>query len=263
MGIETGITLYTEGTPNGLKISIALEELGLDYKVVTLDFSKHEQKEPWFLNINPNGRIPAITDKDESGNEVKIFESGAILEYLVAKYDENHKISYPYKSKEHWDTTSWLMWQVSGLGPMQGQANHFTRYAPEKLKYPIDRYISESNRLYRTLDRQLAKNGTGYIVGDKVTVADISIWPWVAAHSECVILTGFVDFSGLPDVMKYIHIKKWFDNLLERPGFEAGRNVPRPHFHITLNDLPEEKLGKFAEPGIKWQNEAREMEAAL
>ncbi|KAL6917238.1 hypothetical protein FSST1_008733 [Fusarium sambucinum] len=253
MGVKTDITLYTEGTPNGLKISIAMEELGLEYKVVTLDFSKHEQKEPWFLAINPNGRIPAITDKDELGREIRVFESGAILEYLVARYDGDHKVSYPYKSKEHWESISWLMWQVSGLGPMQGQANHFTRYAPEKLKYPIDRYVSESHRLYRTLDQQLDRNGTGYIVGERLTIADIAVWPWVAAHN----------FSGLPDVMKYIHVKKWFSELLERPGFEAGRNVPRPHFHITLNDMPEEELEQFTEPGIKWQNEAREREATL
>ncbi|KAL4731265.1 hypothetical protein ACLX1H_000230 [Fusarium chlamydosporum] len=173
MGIKTEITLYTEGTPNGLKASITLEELGLEYK-------------------------------------------------------------------------------VAGLGPMQGHANHFTRYAPDKMEYPIDRYVSESHRLYRTLDHQLAKNKTGYIVGDKLAVADIAVWPWVAAHN----------FSGLPYISKYTHIAKWFNNLLKRPGFEAGRNVPRPHFHITLNDFPEEELDKFAVPGIKWQKEAREKEAA-
>ncbi|KAF5678682.1 glutathione S-transferase [Fusarium heterosporum] len=250
MGIKTDITLYTEGTPNGLKASIVLEELGLDYKVVTLDFSKHEQKEPWFLEINPNGRIPALTDKDENGNEIKVFESGAILLYLVAKYDKDNKVSYPFDTKEHWETVSWLMWQMGGLGPMQGQANHFTRYAPEKLEYPINRYVNETHRLYRTLDRHLAKSQTGYIVGDRVTVADISVWPWIAAHN----------FSGLPSISGYPQISKWFNNLLKRPGFEAGRNVPRPHFHITLNELPESELDKVAEVGKKWQKEARDME---
>ncbi|KAM0201603.1 hypothetical protein ACHAPI_001648 [Fusarium lateritium] len=249
MGIQTDITLYTEGTPNGLKASIVLEELGLEYKVVTLDLSKHEQKEAWYLDINPNGRIPALTDKDETGNEVRIFESGAILLYLVAKYDKHNKISYPYGSKEHWESVSW----IGGLGPMQGQANHFTRYAPEKLKYPIDRYVKETHRLYRTLERQLAKNGTGYIVGDRVTVADIAVWPWIAAHN----------FSGIQSIAGYTHIKKWFERLLQRTGFEAGRNVPRPHFHITLNDLPEDELDQFAEAGKKWQKEARDKEAAM
>jgi glutathione S-transferase len=127
MGIKTDITLYTEGTPNGLKASIVLEELGLEYKVnwpksskrypiinnisfevVTLDFSLHEQKEPWFLEINPNGRIPALTDKDKSGREIKIFESGAILLYIIATYDQDNKISYPYGTKEHWETVSWV-----------------------------------------------------------------------------------------------------------------------------------------------------------
>ncbi|KAM0290855.1 hypothetical protein ACHAO9_004782 [Fusarium lateritium] len=253
MGIQTDITLYTEGTPNGLKASIVLEELGLEYKVVTLDLSKHEQKEAWYLDINPNGRIPALTDKDETGNEVRIFESGAILLYLVAKYDKHNKISYPYGSKEHWESVSWLMWQIGGLGPMQGQANHFTRYAPEKLKYPIDRYVNETHRLYRTLERQLAKNETGYIVGDRVTAADIAVWPWIAAHN----------FSGIQSIAAYTHIKKWFERLLQRPGIEAGRNVPRPHFHITLNDLPEDELNQFAEAGKKWQKEARDKEAAM
>ncbi|OAL02764.1 glutathione S-transferase [Phaeosphaeriaceae sp. SRC1lsM3a] len=251
MGISTDITLYTEGTPNGLKTSIVLEELGLDYKVVTLDFNKHEQKEPWFLEINPNGRIPALTDKDESGREIKVFESGAIMLYLVSKYDKDHRISYPYGSKEHWETISWLMWQMGGVGPMQGQANHFTRFAPEKLKYPIDRYVNECHRLYRVLDKQLATSGTGYIVGDRVTVADIAIWPWVAAYK----------FSGLPSIAQYKNIGKWFEVLLKRPGFESGRNVPRPHFHITLNELSEDELDKIAEGGKKWQDEAREREA--
>jgi glutathione S-transferase len=102
------ITLYTEGTPNGLKISIALEELGLAYKVVTLDITKHEQKQPWFLAINPNGRIPALTDVDASGREIKIFESGAILMYLVATYDLDNRISYPFGSGEYWETVSWV-----------------------------------------------------------------------------------------------------------------------------------------------------------
>ncbi|KAM0436258.1 hypothetical protein ACHAQK_007832 [Fusarium lateritium] len=249
MGIKTDITLYTEGTPNGLKASIVLEEIGLEYKVVTLDLSKHEQKEAWYLDINPNGRIPALTDKDETGNEIRIFESGAILLYLVAKYDKHNKISYPYGSNEHWESVSW----IGGLGPMQGQANHFTRYAPEKLKYPIDRYVNETHRLYRTLERQLAKNETGYIVGDRVTVADIVVWPWIAAHN----------FSGIQSIAAYTHIQKWFERLLQRPGFEAGRNVPRPHFHITLNDLPEDELDQFAEAGKKWQKEARDKEAAM
>jgi glutathione S-transferase len=108
MGIKTDITLYTEGTPNGLKASIVLEELGLEYKVVTLDFNVHEQKESWFLEINPNGRIPALTDKDESGREIKIFESGAILLYIIAKYDKDNKISYPYGTQEHWETVNWV-----------------------------------------------------------------------------------------------------------------------------------------------------------
>jgi glutathione S-transferase len=237
----TDITLYTVGTPNGIKVSILLEELQLEYKVHKIAFDKNEQKEDWFLAINPNGRIPAITDKDADGSTIRVFESGAILEYLVAKYDKDHKLSYPYGSKEHWEVISWLMWQMGGLGPMQGQANHFSRYAPEKIQYGIDRYVNETRRLYRTMDTHLAKSPSGYLVGDRVTIADISCWGWVA-H-------GF--WAGV-NIDEFPALKKWLYKLLERPGFEAGRNVPTRHTAFEQMKKSAEELDKDAEASKAW-----------
>jgi glutathione S-transferase len=123
----TDIHLYTAQTPNGIKVSMLLEELNLSYAVTELSFAKNEQKEPWFLEINPNGRIPAITDTFTDGKLIRIFESGAILQYLVERYDSEGKLSYPRGSREDWEVRGWLFWQMGGLGPMQGQANHFFR----------------------------------------------------------------------------------------------------------------------------------------
>ncbi|KAI0975612.1 glutathione S-transferase [Xylaria arbuscula] len=251
MTTKTDITLYTEGTPNGLKASIVLEELGLSYKVHPINIFEHEQKEPWFLEINPNGRIPALTDKLEDGQEVNIFESGAILLYIVAKYDKDHKISYPVGSKEYWETVSWLMWQMGGQGPMQGQANHFFSAAPEKYEYSLGRYVNESRRLYRVLDNHLLNNPRGYIVGDRVTIADIAVWPWAQAWKA----------SGLKTMNEFPNVQKWMAKLLARPGFEKGRNVPGPHFHIQLNEMSEEEIDKLMRARTGWVLEGMEKDA--
>ncbi|KAI5468025.1 glutathione S-transferase [Mariannaea sp. PMI_226] len=239
--IKTDITLYTVGTPNGIKASIALEELGLDYKVYPIRMGDNEQKEPWFLEINPNGRIPAITDTFTDGKQIRIFESGAILQYLADRYDTDNKISYPQGSREHWEMTSWLMWQMGGLGPMQGQANHFKRYAPVEIEYGINRYVNETRRLYRMMDTHLASAPSGFLVGDKLTIADISCWGWVAAHK----------WSGV-DIEEFPNLKKWLYKLLERPGFEAGRNVPTPHIQFENNKLSEEELSARAAASRGW-----------
>lgn len=131
MSSKPSLHLYTQQTPNGIKPSILLEELGLAYDVTELHFSTNEQKEPWFLKISPNGRIPALTDASfpgaSDGEPLRVFESGAILNYLVERYDKEYKLSYPRDAPEYWEVQSWLMWQMGGLGPMQGQANHFFR----------------------------------------------------------------------------------------------------------------------------------------
>ncbi|KAF4121845.1 glutathione S-transferase [Geosmithia morbida] len=238
---KSDITLYTVGTPNGIKVSILLEELNLDYKVHTISFKDNEQKAPWFLEINPNGRIPALTDKTEDGKTIRVFESGAILQYLVARYDEEHKLSFPTDTPEHWEMTSWLMWQMGGLGPMQGQANHFFRYAPEKIQYGIDRYINETRRLYRTLDTHLEKQPSGYIVGGKCTIADIASWGWVAGAAGCNV-----------DINEFPHLKKWVYQCLERPGFEAGRHVPTKHTALDAASKSAEELERETAASIAW-----------
>ncbi|KAH6669164.1 glutathione S-transferase GstA [Plectosphaerella plurivora] len=238
---KSNIHLYTGATPNGIKASILLEELGLPYELHAIDISKNTQKEPWFLEINPNGRIPAITDTFTDGKEIRIFESGSILQYLVERYDTEHKVSYPRGSREEWEVNNWLHWQMGGLGPMQGQANHFNRYAPEKIQYGIDRYVNETRRLYRTLDTQLAASSSGFIVGDRLTVADIACWGWVASHR----------WAGL-DIDEFPAVRAWLYRLLERPGFEKGRHVPKPHTAFDHAKLSHEELDKKAEESRAW-----------
>ncbi|CEL11346.1 hypothetical protein ASPCAL14449 [Aspergillus calidoustus] len=251
MGMKTNITLYTEGTPNGLKPTILLAELGLEYKLHLINIFKHEQKEPWFLKINPNGRIPALVDEDENGKQTMLWESGSMLLYLVARYDKDHKVSYPYDSPQYWETVNWLMWQMSGVGPMQGQANHFARMAPEKHEYAIGRYVNETRRLYRVLDTHLAKSGSGYIVGDRLTVADIALWNWVAAYR----------YSGLSSIDEFPHVQKWLYELLKRPGFEEGRNAPQPHIYLELNKLSDEELDAKGRAAGGWIQEGMKRDA--
>ncbi|KAJ0117147.1 hypothetical protein N8I77_009008 [Diaporthe amygdali] len=240
MASEADIHLYTTGTPNGIKVSILLEELGLSYKTTAIDLSKNTQKEDWFLEINPNGRIPAITDK-LGDKTIRLFESGSILLYLVDRYDKDHKLSYPHGTEEYYETNNWLFFQNAGLGPMQGQANHFTRYAPEKIPYGISRYQNETRRLYRVLDTELAKSKSGFIVGDRLTIADISSWGWVAGAK----------WSGV-DIDEFPHLKAWVYKLLERPGFEKGRHVPTEHKAFKMAELPEEELEKLAAGPRAW-----------
>ncbi|AEO56742.1 hypothetical protein MYCTH_2301985 [Thermothelomyces thermophilus ATCC 42464] len=238
---KTDIHLYTAQTPNGIKISMLLEELGLPYKVTAIDFSKNEQKEPWFLEINPNGRIPALTDVLPDGSPIRLFESGSIMQYLVERYDPEHKVSYPRGTREYYEVNSWLFWQVAGLGPMQGQANHFSRYAPEKIQYGIDRYRNETRRLYGVLDKQLSQSTSGYIVGDRCTIADIACWGWVAA--------GY--WAGIP-VHEFPHLNAWVDKILSRPACEKGRHVPSPHKVLESRHKTEEELDAAAAQTRDW-----------
>jgi len=212
------ITLYTAQTPNGIKISIALEELGLSYKTQKIEMTKQEQKEQWFLDINPNGRIPALTDTFTDGKLIRLFESGSILQYLVEQYDPDHKISYPKGSRESYEVNNWVFFQNAGVGPMQGQANHFNRYAPEKIQYGVDRYINETRRLYGVLDKHLSESKSGYLVGDRCTIADITHWGWVAAAG----------WAGV-EIDEFPNLKAWEERMMARPGVEKGRHVPEKH----------------------------------
>ena len=196
--------LYTSATPNGYKVSIMLEELKLKYKVHKIDLGKQTQKEEWFLKLNPNGRIPVL--KDNENNKV-IFESGAILYYLAIKYN---KLFFEEKRTE---IMQWLMFQMSGIGPMQGQANVFFRYMDEKIPVAISRYQNECRRLYEVLDKQLQDNK--WICG-KYSIADIATWPWIRIH-----FWAGIDISNLDN------LSRWMDQMERRQACKAGILVPK------------------------------------
>ncbi|KAB5575643.1 glutathione S-transferase [Coniochaeta sp. 2T2.1] len=241
MAAQSDIHLYTSSTPNGIKVSMLLEELGLQYKTTAIDISKNTQKEPWFLEINPNGRIPALTDTFTDGKPINLFESGSIMQYLVDRYDPDHKVSYPRGSREYYETNNWLHWQMGGLGPMQGQSHHFTRYAPEHIQYGVDRYQNETRRLYRVMDTQLAKTKAYLVPGDKITIADIACWGWVASHTW-----AGVSLDDFP------HLNAWLERLLARPGIEKGRHNPKRHTALDMREKSKEELDKAAKEGAKW-----------
>lgn len=200
------IELYTAATPNGHKVSIALEELGLPYEVHTLSFDKKEQKAPAFLQINPNGRIPAIVD-----DGFAVFESGAILIYLAEKTGQ----LMPQDPQGRSLVLQWLMFQMGGIGPMQGQANVFFRYFPEKLQGAIDRYQHETRRLYEVLNARL---GQAEFLAGAYSIADIAAYPWVRVH----------DWAGV-SVDGLEHLQRWLAVLGERPAVQRGLLVPRRH----------------------------------
>ena len=200
------IDLYSAATPNGYKASIALEELELPYELHWLKLSDGDQKQPWFLKINPNGRIPAIVDRD--AGDFAVFESGAILIYLA---EETGRLM-PADAKGRSRVIQWLMFQMGGLGPMMGQANVFYRYFPEKIQPAIDRYQHESRRLLEVLDGRLADNE--YLAGD-YSIADIANWCWARTY----------EWSGV-DVTGLDNLKRWIDLVGARPAVAKGSNIP-------------------------------------
>ena len=202
------IELFTAATPNGWKASITLEELGLPYKVRRIDFDKREQKEPWYLKINPNGRIPTIVDHANGG--FAVFESGALMIYLAEKAGA----LLPTDVKGRSLVVQWLMFQMGGVGPMMGQANVFYRYAPEKIPYAIDRYQREVRRLLEVLDTQLADHE--YLAGG-YSIADIANWSWVRGYK----------WSGV-DLVGLDHLQRWLDVIAKRPAVQRGIDVPEP-----------------------------------
>lgn len=200
------IDLYTAATPNGYKVSITLEELELPYDLHAIDLSSGAQKEPWFLAINPNGRIPAIVDREN--DNFAVFESGAIMLYLAERAGK----LIPSDAKGRGVVVQWLMFQMSGLGPMMGQANVFTRYFPEHLPAAIERYRRESRRLLEVLDGRLADNE--YLAGD-YSIADIANFAWARTHEW-----PGVSIDGLD------HLKRWLDAIGTRPGVQRGLQAP-------------------------------------
>jgi glutathione S-transferase/GST-like protein len=200
------IDLYTAATPNGWKASITLEELELPYELHPIELSSGEQKKPWFTTINPNGRIPAIVDRDN--DNFAVFESGAIMVYLAEKTGR----LLPADVKGRSRVMQWLMFQMGGVGPMMGQANVFTRYFPEKIPAAIDRYLRESRRLFEVLDGHLAHNE--WLAGD-YSIADIANWSWVHIYDW-----PGVDISGLDN------LKRWMDAIAARPAVQRGILMP-------------------------------------
>ncbi|SPL69258.1 glutathione S-transferase N-terminal domain-containing protein [Acinetobacter stercoris] len=187
------IDLYYWGTPNGRKITIALEEMGLEYKIFPINILENDQFQPDFLKISPNNKMPAIVDQNgPHGEPISIFESGAILQYLGRKTG----LFYPADEQLRVEVEQWLMWQVAGVGPMLAQNNHFKNYAKEQHPYAIERYFKETQRLFGVLDRQLI--GQNYVAGD-YSIADMAIFPWIATYEKLGI-----DISVYPQVQAYI-----------------------------------------------------------
>ena len=200
------IELYSSPTPNGYKVSIMLEEIGMDFVVHPVDLRGGDQRTPEFLAMNPNGRIPVIVDR---GNEdFVVFESGAILMYLAEKSGK----LLPRGERARSRVIQWLMFQMGGIGPMMGQANVFLRYFPEKIPAAIDRYQHEGRRLLGVLDGQLA--GRDYIC-DEYSIADIAAWPWAVTH----------EWSGI-DVSGLENLQAWLRRMARRPAVARGRNIP-------------------------------------
>lgn len=211
------IDLYTAPTPNGWKASIALEEMTIPYEVKIVRLDKLEQKQEPFLRINPNGRIPAIVDRD--AGDFPVFESGAILLYLAEKCGK----FLPTDAKGRSRVVQWLMFQMGGVGPMQGQANVFFRYAPEKIPFAIARYQNETRRLYEVMDRRLGE--AEYLAGD-YSIADMATWPWVSLHS----------WAGVP-VDGLEHLQRWVKAVGDRPAVQRGRAIPASERPPTAEEV--------------------------
>jgi GST-like protein len=204
------IELYTWRTPNGFKVSIALEELGLPYEVHPVRIGAGEQFKPEFLAISPNNKIPAIVDTEGPGSRrMSVFESGAILIYLAEKTGR----LLPKDPAGRIEAIEWLMFQMASIGPMLGQAHHFRAYAPEKIPYAIERYSNEARRLYGVLDRRLAQ--VEYLAGE-YSIADIATYPWLRA----------ADRQGI-EMSEYPHVTRWRDAIAARPAVVRGLAVPK------------------------------------
>lgn len=223
------IDLYTASTPNGWKASITLEELGMPYEVHPINLTENEQKRPDFLKLNPNGRIPAIVDREEDDHVV--FESGAIMIYLAEKAGK----LLPTERRGRSRVIQWVMFQMGGIGPMMGQANVFYRYFPEKIQPAIDRYQNEVKRLFRVLDSHLLTHE--YLAGD-YSIADIANWSWVRTHK----------WSGV-EIDDLQNLQRWLDQIAARPACQKGIRVPVDLDILRTGDG--EGAKKLAEDALK------------
>jgi len=222
MASEKPLMLYTERTPNGFKVTVLLEELkaaygGPEYDYRGIDLWANVQKEPWFLAMNPNGRIPTLTDRARGGAHV--MESAAILLYLVQHYDPERRFTFDPEAEadDYSEMLQWIFFTHGGIGPMQGQAHFFKHYAPEKIPYAIDRYVAEARRLYGVLELRLARRD--YLAGPgrgRYSIADCNAWPWVRNHALSISDT----LDAWPNV------KAWVERIAARPAAQAGILVP-------------------------------------
>lgn len=199
------IDLYFWPTPNGYKVTVMCEEVGLKYNIIPINIGKGDQFKPEFLKISPNNKMPAIVDSDgPGGSPIAIFESGAILMYLAEKTGK----LMPSDTRGKYDVIQWLMFQMGTVGPMLGQAHHFRRYAPEKLEYAVNRYTNEAKRIYNVIDRRLAE--APYLAGE-YSIADIATYPWLVPHT--------MQGQTLDD---YPNLKRWYEELRARPAVQRG-----------------------------------------
>lgn len=202
------IDLYYWATPNGHKITIALEEMELDYQIFPINIMENDQFQPDFLKISPNNKIPAIVDQDgPRGEPISVFESGAILQYLGRKTG----LFYSQDEQERVEVEQWLMWQMGGLGPMLGQNHHFSRFAPEKILYAIERYLNETKRLYSVLNNQLI--GQKFVAGE-YSIADMAILPWILRY----------EWQGI-QLEDYPYVKEYVERLTARPAIQRALSI--------------------------------------
>jgi GSH-dependent disulfide-bond oxidoreductase len=229
------IDVYFWPTPNGYKVTVMLEELGLKYNLIPVNIGRGEQFKPEFLKISPNNRMPAIIDPEGPGGKpFAIFESGAILMYLAEKYGK----LMPAETRRKYEVVEWLMFQMASVGPMLGQAHHFRLYAPEKLQYAIDRYTNEARRIYHVIDKRLSE--VAYLAGE-YSIADIAVYPWLVPHS--------MQGQNLDDTP---NLKRWYEEIRSRPAVQRGFAVmadevakmreaaaarQRPHDQESWNNL--------------------------
>ena len=207
------IDLYTWNTPNGRKLSILLEELGVGHRVFPINITKKEQFSPDFLAISPNNKIPALVDRE---HDIKLMESGAIMIYLADKYGQ----FLPKEGSDRYWVLEWLMWQMGGLGPMAGQTHHFVHFNPGLSDYAEKRFFTETKRLYGVLNTQLEDTGC-FVAGD-YSIADMAAWPWVARYQ----------WQGI-DLSEFPHVARWYKEILQRPAVQRGYHVPD-----RLGDIP-------------------------
>jgi len=207
------IDLYTWTTPNGRKVSIMLEELGLEYRAFPVDITNDEQHDPEFLKISPNNKIPAIVDRD---TDFHLMESGAILIYLASKTGQ----LLPASGEAYWRVIEWLMFQMGSMGPMLGQTHHFLKFNPGKSDYAEQRYLNENRRLYRVMDARLGEQP--WLAGGEYSIADIATWPWVSRYEWQTM-----------NLHDYPNLKRWYLEIAARPAVERGYHVPH-----KVQDIP-------------------------